>query len=250
MAKLEKVETMVEGGKASAAPPLGPALGPLGVNIGQVISEINKKTGDFKGMKVPIKVLVDPSTKEFTVEVGTPPSPELIKKEVGIDAGSGEPNRNKVAFITVEQLIKLARMKKDSLLTKSLKSAVKTLAGTCNSMGILVEGKTSAEFNKELDSGMHDGTLNAENTEPAQEKVARLKAQLDVLQAEYAREVARKKAAEEAAAAAAAAAGTVAGEEKKEGEKAAAPAAGEKKDAATPAAAKKEAAPAKASPKK
>src|SRR3989338_436419 len=121
MAKFEKVETMVEGGKASAAPPLGPALGPLGVNIGQVITEINKKTGDFKGMKVPVKVIVDISSKEFKVEVGTPPSPELIKKEVGIEQGSGEPNKNKVAFITVEQLIKLARMKKDSLLTKSLK---------------------------------------------------------------------------------------------------------------------------------
>ncbi len=246
MAKTEKVEAMVEGGKASAAPPLGPALGPLGVNIGQVITEINRKTGDFKGMKVPVKVIVDTSSKEFKVEVGTPPSPELIKKEVGIETGSGVPNKNKVAFITVEQLIKLSRMKRDSLLTKSLKSAVKTVAGTAGSMGILVEGKTSAEFNKEVDAGVYDAELNAEKTDPSPEKVARLNAQLAELQQVYQKELARKKAEEEAAAAAAAAAAPAATAEKKEGE-AAAPKAGEK---AAPVAEKKEAAPKKEPAKK
>ena len=233
MAKSEKVEAMVEGGKASAAPPLGPALGPLGVNIGQVVTEINRKTADFKGMKVPVKVIVDTSSKEFKIEVGTPPSPELIKKEVGIEHGSGEPNKNKVAFITVEQMIKIARMKRDSLLTKSLKSAVKTVAGTCNSMGILVEGKTSDEFSKELDSGMYDAELNAEKTEPSSEKVARLMAQLDVMKQAYEKELARRKVEQEAAAAAAAAAGTEAKEGEKAGEKPAV--AGEKKEG-TPAA--------------
>ena len=74
MAKKEKVEALVDGGKASAAPPLGPALGPMGVNIGQVIAEINKKTDAFKGMKVPVTVLIDKETKEFSIEIGTPPT--------------------------------------------------------------------------------------------------------------------------------------------------------------------------------
>ena len=77
----QTVEALVEGGKASAAPPLGPALGPLGVNIGQVISAINQKTDSFKGMQVPIKVIVDTSTKKFEITVGTPPAAALIKKE-------------------------------------------------------------------------------------------------------------------------------------------------------------------------
>jgi large subunit ribosomal protein L11 len=74
----QTVESLVEGGKATAAPPLGPALGPLGVNIGQVVAEINKKTESFKGMQVPVKVIVDSETKDFKVTVGTPPASALI----------------------------------------------------------------------------------------------------------------------------------------------------------------------------
>jgi len=91
MAK-QVVETMVEGGKATAAPPLGPALGPTGVNIGLVVAEINKKTADMKGMQVPVKVTVDTATKSFDIEIGTPPASALIKKEAGIEKGSGKPN--------------------------------------------------------------------------------------------------------------------------------------------------------------
>jgi len=80
----QSVETLIMGGKASAAPPLGPALGPTGVNIGQVVAEINKKTADLAGMQVPVKVTVDTDTKEFTIEIGTPPVAALIKKEAGI----------------------------------------------------------------------------------------------------------------------------------------------------------------------
>ena len=80
----QTVDALVEGGKASAAPPLGPALGPLGVNIGQVVAEINKKTADFKGMQVPVKVIIDTDTKEFEIKIGTPPAAELIKQEAGI----------------------------------------------------------------------------------------------------------------------------------------------------------------------
>ena len=83
------VEALIEGGNATAAPPLGPALGPTGVNIGQVVSTINDKTKDFEGMEVPVTVKVDDDTSEYEVIIGTPPAPALIKEELGIEKGSG-----------------------------------------------------------------------------------------------------------------------------------------------------------------
>src|SRR3989339_1186978 len=152
MAK-ETVEVMVEGGKATAAPPLGPALGPMGVNIGQVIAKINEKTKAFAGMKVPVKVIIDKSTKAFDIEVGTPPTSQLLKKEAGIEKGSGNPKEDKVADVLIEQIIKIAKMKESNLLGKTLKQKVKEIIGTCNSMGILVEGKTATEATQMVNEG-------------------------------------------------------------------------------------------------
>ena len=86
----QAIETLVNGGQATAAPPLGPALGPMGVNIGQVVADINKKTADFKGMQVPVKVEIDLDTKDYTISIGTPPASGLIKQEAGIKKGSGK----------------------------------------------------------------------------------------------------------------------------------------------------------------
>src|SRR3990167_2698429 len=124
MAK-QSIDAMVEGGKATAAPPLGPALGPLGVNIGQVVSEINKKTADFKGMKVPVKVTVDKETKTFMISVGTPPSANLIMKGAGVEKGAANPLTDKIADLRIEQIIKIAKMKQDSLLGKDNIARVK-----------------------------------------------------------------------------------------------------------------------------
>ena len=114
MAK-ETVEALVEGGKASAAPPLGPALGPMGVNIGQVVAKINEVTASFKGMQVPVKVIIDTDTKEFDVEVGTPPASALIKKEAQVEKGASNPLQEKVADLLIEQIIKIAKMKEGNL---------------------------------------------------------------------------------------------------------------------------------------
>src|SRR3989338_4125800 len=124
MAK-EKIKAMIEGGKATAAPPLGPALGPLGLNIGQVIAKINEKTKSFAGMQVPVTVIADPKTKEFEIEVGTPPTSALIIKEAGIEKGAANPLTDKVADMLIEQIIKIAKIKESSLLGKDLKSRVK-----------------------------------------------------------------------------------------------------------------------------
>lgn len=172
MAK-QTVEAMVEGGKATAAPPLGPALGPLGVNIGQVISEINKKTADFKGVQVPIKIIVD-EDKNITITVGTPPASALIKQEAHIEKGSGTPLTDLIADLKIEQVIKIAKMKGDDLSGKDMYGKVKELAGTCNSMGVMIEGKRARETIEDINKGMYDAEIKAEKTELSQEELREL----------------------------------------------------------------------------
>lgn len=155
----EVIEALVDGGKANAGPPLGPALGPLGLNIMEVIKEINEKTKAFQGMKVPVKVTVDPQTKSFEVSVGTPPTSALIKKELGIEKGSGDARNQKVGNLTFEQVKKIVAMKETSLLGKDMKERAKEIIGTCQSMGITVEGKNPKEILKEIDSGKYDEIL-------------------------------------------------------------------------------------------
>ena len=152
----ETVKALVEGGKASAGPPLGPALGPLGVNIMQIINTINDKTKKFEGMKVPVKIIIDPKTKNFEIEVGTPPAASLILTEIGGEKGSSSPTRHKAGNITIDQTIKIAKMKHDNLLGKDLKHKTKEIIGTCYSMGVTVEGKNPKEIEKAIDEGEYD----------------------------------------------------------------------------------------------
>ncbi len=170
----QTVEALIEGGKATAAPPLGPALGPLGVNIGQIIADINKKTADFKKMQVPVKITVDEDTKEYKISVGTPPCSSLIIKEAGIEKGSSSPKTDKVADLKIEQIIKIAKMKEDSLLGKTLKEKIKEVIGTCRSMGILVEGKPSVDAVKEINEGNFDKEIKEEKTEISAEELKEL----------------------------------------------------------------------------
>ena len=152
----ETVEALVEGGKASAGPPLGPALGPMGVNIMQIINTINDKTKSFEGMKVPVKVIIDPKTKDFEIEVGTPPAASLILNEIGAEKGSGAPSTHKIGNLTIDQAIKVAKMKYDNLLGKELKQKTKEIIGTCVTMGVAVEGKKPQETQKAIDEGEYD----------------------------------------------------------------------------------------------
>lgn len=138
----QTIELLVDGGKASAAPPLGPTLAPMKVNVGNVVAEINKKTADMAGMKVPVKVNVDPDTKEFDIEVGTPPVSALIKKELGIEKGSSEAGKARVGDLTEDQVKKISRIKFDS----EDKRYTEMIKGTARSMGITVgEGAVTAE---------------------------------------------------------------------------------------------------------
>ena len=119
MAK-QTLAAMVEGGKASAAPPLGPALGPSGLNIGEVIAKINERTKEFSGMQVPIKVTFEKGSKGFEIEVGTPPASALIKKELGIK----EPVKEEKAADLAEAIIGTAEIEAEDFLEEKIKEVV------------------------------------------------------------------------------------------------------------------------------
>jgi len=156
------VEALVEGGQATAGPPLGPALGPLGVNVLAIVNKINEVTKDYAGMKVPVKIIVTIETKEFEVTVGTPTASALIVSELKVGKGSGSPKAQKIGNLNMEQLVKIAKMKQVELLAPNVKRAVKEILGTCVSMGVTVEGKDPKEVQKEIDEGKHDSILEKE----------------------------------------------------------------------------------------
>lgn len=153
------VKVLVEGGKATPGPPLGPALGPFGVNVGKVVAEINKKTAAFDGMKVPVRIIVDKKTKEFEIEVGSPPVSALIRKELGIEKGAKTAGKETVGDLSIDQVIKIAKLKLGSTLAKGLRSAVKEVLGTCVSVGVTVEGKDPREIQKRVEEGGYDQKL-------------------------------------------------------------------------------------------
>ena len=154
------VEAMVISGKASGGPPIGPALGPTGVNIFQVVTKINEVTQAFLGLKVPVKITVNPNDKSFEVEVGTPPTSALILKEVGAAKGSGEPNTNIIGNLTLDQVKTIAKGKADDLSAQTMKAGVMIVTGTCGQMGVTIEGKTAKEFQGEVRVGAWDDQLD------------------------------------------------------------------------------------------
>ncbi len=156
----EVVEVLVEGGQASAGPPIGPALGPHGVNIMDVVNEINEQTKDFQDTTVPVKIYIEPATKEYEIEVGTPPASSLILKRAGIDAGSSNPRQEKAGSISVQDAVDIAKMKKTGLLGKTMKEKTKEVIGTCGSMGVEVDGKDPKEVGKEIDDGVYDSLFD------------------------------------------------------------------------------------------
>jgi large subunit ribosomal protein L11 len=145
----EIVEVLITGGKATPGPPVGPSLAPLGVNIREVVERINEETKGFEDMQVPVKIVVD-EDKNVSIEVGIPPTSALIKQELGIQKVSEETD------VSLDKIIEIARMKKERMLSYSLKNAVKEVLGTCVSMSVLVGGKSPKEVQEEIDEGKHD----------------------------------------------------------------------------------------------
>jgi large subunit ribosomal protein L11 len=156
MGDKKTISALVNGGEASAGPPLGPALGPIGVNVLQVVNNINEKTKDFPGMKVPVKVEVDTTTKQFTVEVGVPPTAALIIKEAGVTKGSGTAGTNFAGNITMETAVKIAKMKIDSSYAHDIHGAVKEVIGSCLSIGMTIEGMPAKQIYSEISAGKYE----------------------------------------------------------------------------------------------
>ena len=153
------IKVMVDGGKANAGPPLGPALAPLGVNIGNVVAKINEKTAAFSGMKVPVVVTIN-SNKSFDIKVRLPPMSALIKKEINAPKGAANPKTDIVGNLIMEQVLKVADMKDDVLNSYNKKSMAKEVVGTCASMGVTIEGMKPKKAIKEINAGKFDSKFN------------------------------------------------------------------------------------------
>jgi large subunit ribosomal protein L11 len=134
-----KIKLQAPGGQATPAPPIGPALGQHGVNIGQFVSQFNERTREFNGTIVPVVITVY-TDRSFTFEVKSPPAAVLLKQAAEVAKGSGTPNKEKVGKVTAEQVRKIAETKFKDLNAYDLAQAEKIIRGTARSMGIDVEG--------------------------------------------------------------------------------------------------------------
>jgi large subunit ribosomal protein L11 len=149
------IEVLVPGGQANPGPPLGPELGPTPVDVQAVVNEINEQTEAFDGTEVPVTVEYE-DDGSFSIDVGVPPTAALIKDELGFETGSGEPQENFVADMSVEQLKKIAEQKLPDLLAYDAKGAAKEVAGTCTSLGVTIEGENPRDFKQKIDAGEYD----------------------------------------------------------------------------------------------
>ena len=225
------IKLLIDGGDMKPNAAISQKLGPLGINIGKVIQDVNKSTSGFKGMKVPVELDVNPKTKSFSVSVFSPPTAELIKKESGIELASGTAKKIKVGNLSIEQIIKIAKIKQENMIAGSLKAAVRSVLGSCVSLGILVENKEAKDIEHEILQGIYDSEIKEEKIEASDDKkrnlaefFSKLKSKQDEM---LKKEEEAKKAEEEAKAAAKPAATPAAGT--------APAAAGEKKAEAAPA---------------
>jgi len=152
------IEVLVPGGEANPGPPLGPELGPTPVDVQAVVQEINDQTAAFDGTEVPVTVEYD-DDGSFSIEVGVPPTAELIKDEAGFDTGSGEPHEEFVADLSVDQIKQIAEQKQTDLLAYDTKNAAKEVVGTCVTLGVTIEGENPRDFKDKVDAGEYDDVL-------------------------------------------------------------------------------------------
>ena len=207
------IKLIVEGGAMKPGSAIAQQLGPLGINIGKVIADVNTATSGFVGVKVPIEIDANAKTKNFSIRVFSPPVAELLKKEIKAEKGSGTPHENKIGNLAIEQVISIAQTKLPNMLAKNLKAAVKLVVGSCVSLGILVEDKPAKEIEKDIDGGLFDKEIKSGKIIVSEEKKAHLIqvfTEIKSQQEAKAKAAEAAKAAEEAAKLVAAAAGPVA----------------------------------------
>ncbi|MBS3070683.1 50S ribosomal protein L11 [Candidatus Pacearchaeota archaeon] len=213
-----QIKLLAEGGNLTPGPALSQKLGPAGINMNVVIQKVNEATKDFKGMKVPVEIEIDTATKAIMIKVSSPPVSGLLKKELGIEKGSGIQKKSQVANASIEQIISVAKTKYPDMLAKNLKLAVKMVVGTCGSLGILIENKSPKEIEEEIDEGKYDKEISQEKTETPEEKKANLEKFFSELKAKQEALIKQEEAAKAAAEAASAVATTPTAEEGKKEE--------------------------------
>lgn len=147
------ISMLVKGGDMKPGPALGTTLGPLGVNMGQVVSKVNQATASRKGIRVPVNLVIDLSTKAVEVEVKEPPVSQLIKAELKYEKGSATPGQAAVGDLTTEQITKIAKEKLGKTMSKELKTVLLEVAGSCLSNGVTINGKSAREFIQEIKEG-------------------------------------------------------------------------------------------------
>ena len=196
------IKLLIEGGNMTPGPAIAQQLGPKGINIGAVISKVNESTKEFKGMKVPVELEINEKTKEFKIKISPPPTSELLKKELKLEKGTADHKKQKVGNASIEEVIKITKIKFPQMLEKEFKTAVKSIIGTCASIGIFVENKEPKELLKDIEEGKFEKEINEQLTETSPEKRKELdKFFNDVKTAQEAKLLEEKKAAEEAEAA-------------------------------------------------
>lgn len=156
------VKALVTGGSASGGPPIGPAVGPTGINIKDVVDEINKQTTVFKGLTVPVRIECDPETKQFEIFIETPSTASLLLKELGVEKGSSTCSEEKIGNLTLEQVQNVVDAKKDKFLDKTYKTALKTVLGTALSVGLTVEGEDPRTIQERIVNGEYDDKIRGE----------------------------------------------------------------------------------------
>ncbi len=147
---------IVEGGRATPGPPIGPTLSPYKVNIMEVVNAINNATKEYEGLSVPVEVTIDTDTRKFEVKVGIPTTTALLMKYAGVKEPTGDPAHKKIGNVNFEDIIKIAIIKKEQLTAKTLRNAVKTILGTARAIGITVDNKDPKEVIKLVEQGFYD----------------------------------------------------------------------------------------------
>ena len=145
------IKLLVEGGNMTPGPAVAQQLGPTGVDIGRVISDVNVATSKFTGITLPVHLTINPSTKQVSIKVLSPPTSELIKKELNLKKASGARLKQRVGNFAIEQVIAVAKQKHDAMLSNDFISTVKTVLGTCQALGVMVENKEVKEIMKNIE---------------------------------------------------------------------------------------------------
>ncbi|MCS7110723.1 MAG: 50S ribosomal protein L11 [Ignisphaera sp.] len=156
MARIKVVKAQVEGGKASLAPPLGPALSDTGLNVSEVIDKINRMTGEFKGYTLTVKIIVDLDAKNYNIELELPTITSLLLSAAKASEPSGDPMHKKIGNIGIEDVTKIAILKKQELNTKSLKAAIKMVLSSARTVGLTVENRDPKDVIRDVDRGVYD----------------------------------------------------------------------------------------------